>query len=77
MHGTKVLVMIAISLSLSESIIRQPETPQALQPNPMHMVGEKIKDVKLKPDILIFITKSQMPPAEYSAGGIVQRICLL
>ncbi len=38
LHGTKLLVNIAINLSLGESIIRHPVTPQLLQPNPMHMV---------------------------------------
>ena len=38
LHGTKLLVNIAINLSLGESIILHPVTPQLLQPNPMHMV---------------------------------------
>ena len=38
LHGTKLFVSIAINLSLGESIILHPVTPQALQPNPMHMV---------------------------------------
>ena len=38
LHGTKLFVNIAISLSLGESIILQPVTPHALQPNPMHIV---------------------------------------
>ena len=38
LHGTKLLVSIAISLSLGESIILQPITPQALHPNPIHIV---------------------------------------
>lgn len=38
LQGTKLLVKIAISLSLGESIILQAITPAALQPNPMHMV---------------------------------------
>ena len=38
LHGTKVLVRIAISLSLGESIILAPVTPTALHPNPMHIV---------------------------------------
>ena len=37
LHGTKLFVNIAIILSLGESIILHPVTPQALQPNPMHM----------------------------------------
>ena len=37
LHGTKLFVNIAINLSLGESIILHPVTPQALQPNPMHM----------------------------------------
>lgn len=37
LQGTKLLVSIAISFSLGESIIRHPTTPAALQPNPMHM----------------------------------------
>ncbi len=39
LHGTKLFVSMAISLSRGESIMRQPITPQALQPNPMHMVS--------------------------------------
>ena len=39
LHGTKLLVMIAMSRSRCESMIRQPGTPAALQPNPMHMVN--------------------------------------
>lgn len=42
LHGTKLLVKMAISRSRGESIIRQPMTPHALQPNPMHMVKEKM-----------------------------------
>ena len=38
LHGTNVFVRIAISLSLGESIILHPITPQALQPNPIHIV---------------------------------------
>ena len=38
LHGTKLFVNMAINLSLGESIILHPVTPQALQPNPMHMV---------------------------------------
>lgn len=37
LQGTKLFVSIAISLSLGESIMRQPVTPAALQPSPMHM----------------------------------------
>lgn len=37
LQGTKLLVKIAINLSRGESIIRQPTTPAALQPNPMHI----------------------------------------
>ena len=37
LQGTRVFVMIAISLSLGESIILHPVTPTALHPNPMHM----------------------------------------
>lgn len=37
LHGTKLFVMIAINLSLGESIILHPVTPHALQPNPMHI----------------------------------------
>ena len=39
LHGTKLLVMIAINLSRGESIIRVPVTPTALQPNPIHIVS--------------------------------------
>lgn len=38
LQGTKLLVIMAISLSLGESIMRQPMIPAALQPKPMHMV---------------------------------------
>lgn len=37
LHGTNEFVSIAISLSLGECIIRQPVTPAALHPKPMHM----------------------------------------
>ena len=37
LQGTKAFVRIAMSRSLFESIIRQPTTPAALQPSPMHM----------------------------------------
>ena len=37
LQGTKALVKIEIRRSLGESIILQPITPAALQPNPMHM----------------------------------------
>ena len=39
LHGTKLFVKIAIKRSRGESMILQPITPQALQPNPMHMVS--------------------------------------
>ena len=39
LHGTKLLVSIASSRSLGESMMRQPTTPAALQPKPMHMVS--------------------------------------
>ena len=38
LHGTKLLVKIAINLSLLESIIRHPVTPTQLQPNPIAIV---------------------------------------
>jgi len=38
--GYKLLVIVAISLSRGESIIRHPMTPAALQPKPMHMVRD-------------------------------------
>src|SRR5690606_20044186 len=38
LQGTKLLVMVATSRSLGESMIRQPITPAALHPNPMHIV---------------------------------------
>lgn len=38
LQGTKLFVMTAISLSRGESIILHPATPQALHPNPIHMV---------------------------------------
>ena len=39
LQGTKLLVMVAIKRSRGESIIRQPTTPQALQPNPIAIVN--------------------------------------
>ena len=39
LQGTKLLVNIAINLSLGESIILQAITPAALHPNPIHMVN--------------------------------------
>ena len=39
LHGTKLLVIVAINLSLGESIILQAIIPAALQPKPMHMVS--------------------------------------
>ena len=39
LHGTKLFVSIAISLSLGDSIILHPITPHALHPNPMHMLS--------------------------------------
>ena len=39
LQGTKLLVRMASSRSLGESIMRQPTTPAALQPNPMQMVS--------------------------------------
>ena len=38
LQGTNVFVSIAISLSLGESIILHPITPQALHPKPIHIV---------------------------------------
>ena len=38
LQGTRLLVKIAIRRSLGESIMRQPVTPAALQPKPMHKV---------------------------------------
>ena len=38
LQGTRLLVRMAISRSLGESMIRHPTTPAALQPNPMAMV---------------------------------------
>ena len=37
LHGMKLLVIIAISLSQGESIILHPITPAALHPSPMHI----------------------------------------
>ncbi len=39
LQGTKLLVSIAIIRSLGESMILQPTTPAALQPNPIHIVS--------------------------------------
>ena len=38
LHGTRLFVSIAMSRSRGESMMRQPVTPQALQPRPMHIV---------------------------------------
>ena len=38
LHGAKLLVRMAMSRSRGESMMRQPVTPQALHPKPMHMV---------------------------------------
>ena len=38
LQGTKALVRMATSRSRGLSMMRQPVTPQALQPKPMHMV---------------------------------------
>ena len=40
LHGTKLLVRIAISRSRGDSIIRHPITPHALHPKPMHIVKD-------------------------------------
>ena len=39
LQGTRKFVIIAINLSLGESIILQPMTPAALHPKPMHIVN--------------------------------------
>ena len=39
LQGTKLLVMMAMSRSRGESMIRQPTIPAALQPNPMAIVS--------------------------------------
>ena len=38
LQGVKLLVKMAINRSRGESIMRQPVTPAALQPNAMHVV---------------------------------------
>ena len=38
LHGTKLFVIMAISRSRGESMIRHPVTPAALHPNAMHIV---------------------------------------
>jgi hypothetical protein len=40
LQGTRLLVRIAISRSLFESMIRQPIIPAALQPKPIHIVSD-------------------------------------
>ena len=40
LHGTKLLVIIAIKRSLGDSIIRHPMTPHAFQPKPIHIVSD-------------------------------------
>lgn len=44
LHGTKLLVIMAIRRSLGESMIRQPMIPAALHPKPMHMTAEIYAD---------------------------------
>ena len=39
LQGTKLLVRMAISRSLGESMMRQPVTPAALQPKPIQRVS--------------------------------------
>ena len=39
LQGIRLFVIIAISLSLGESIILHPTTPAALQPKPIHIVN--------------------------------------
>ena len=38
LHGTKLLVSMAMSRSRGESMMRHPTTPAALQPKPMHIL---------------------------------------
>ena len=40
LQGMQTLVSMAISRSRGESIIRQPVTPAALQPSPIHIVRD-------------------------------------
>ena len=40
LQGAKTLVKIAINFSFLDLIIRQPITPQALQPYPIHIVSD-------------------------------------
>ena len=40
LQGTKLLVSMAMRRSLGDSMIRQPVTPQALHPKPMHIVSD-------------------------------------
>lgn len=42
LQGTKLLVIMAMSRSLGESMMRQPTMPAALHPNPIHMVLESL-----------------------------------
>ena len=60
LQGTKLFVRIAMSRSLGESIIRQPTTPQALQPNPMHMLREKDKRPTLKSGAFLFFIQQDV-----------------
>ena len=46
LQGTKLFVIIAINLSLGESIILALTTPAALQPNPIHMVNACFPEVQ-------------------------------
>ena len=45
LQGTRLFVIIAIIRSLLESIIRQPTTPAALHPNPIHIVSACLPQV--------------------------------
>ena len=42
LQGTKLLVIMAMSRSLGESMMRQPTMPAALHPNPIHIVLENL-----------------------------------
>jgi hypothetical protein len=59
LQTTKLFVMIAISLSRGESIMRQPITPAALQPNPMHMDEKfmlQIKNSRNQPFLYVYLS---------------------
>ena len=65
LHGTKLLVMMAIRRSLGESIILQAVTPAALQPNPIHIVRACLPGTGF-PEIIVQVKGNSRQVAEVS-----------